>query len=566
MQSLTASLNDHPMALLRGIAEQCNVELTTNVRGDAAAHLAAALTEPIATNTALQACSAEARLAWEDLCSHDGHARVSAFTRSHGAIRPLGPARLERETPWRQPASPAEELWFRGLIFRGFADLGEGLLEYVYIPPELLASCREQGPAEARPPMMAPALPPKHAVFHANALVVDACTLLAALRTSPARVNAAGAVHAKDLPRLTSGLLVTDPVRFQFLLALMQQMGWLKVARGRITADVDAAAGWLRAGWWPQVTAFYEAWRESSEVATGSAGWNDLRRVPELRPEGNWRNDPLLPRRALVEALRSLPRDAWTSLGALAASIKAHNPDFQRPDGNYADWYLRDVASGRFLSGFESWDQVEGRLLRFIICGPLFWLGAVALGPEPGAAASVFRLTQSGSAWLQVGDPPDPPRPSRLVIRDETTLLAPPDLPLADRFRLLRFTEPVGEAAPGRPTQHRITRQSLAHARAEGVKAQSLLKFLAQASGSRVPPGLAAGLERWEQHSGAVRLNRGAVLRVDDAATLALIRSDPVLRPLLGDLISAQAALVSEPNLPRVLAALKELGYDVTIE
>jgi hypothetical protein len=56
------------------------------------------------------------------------------------------------------------------------------------------------------------------------------------------------------------------------------------------------------------------------------------------------------------------------------------------------------------------------------------------------------------------------------------------------------------------------------------------------------------------------------VLRVHDANTLALLRADPILRPLLGELLSAQAMLVSEANLPRVMAALQELGYDVEVE
>jgi hypothetical protein len=56
------------------------------------------------------------------------------------------------------------------------------------------------------------------------------------------------------------------------------------------------------------------------------------------------------------------------------------------------------------------------------------------------------------------------------------------------------------------------------------------------------------------------------VLRVHDANILGLLRADPVLRPLLGELLSAQAVLVSEANLPRVVAALQELGYDVRVE
>jgi hypothetical protein len=65
---------------------------------------------------------------------------------------------------------------------------------------------------------------------------------------------------------------------------------------------------------------------------------------------------------------------------------------------------------------------------------------------------------------------------------------------------------------------------------------------------------------------GDVRLTRGAVLRVRDAAMLATLRADPVIAPLLGELISAQAVLVGEANVSRLLAVLQDSGYDVSLD
>jgi hypothetical protein len=74
-----------------------------------------------------------------------------------------------------------------------------------------------------------------------------------------------------------------------------------------------------------------------------------------------------------------------------------------------------------------------------------------------------------------------------------------------------------------------------------------------------------AAIQRYGQLGGNVRVTRGAVLRVADAATLAALRSDPVIAPLLGDLISAQAVIVPEANLERVLAVLRDSGYSVDV-
>ena len=154
---------------------------------------------------------------------------------------------------------------------------------------------------------------------------------------------------------------------------------------------------------------------------------------------------------------------AWYTIDDLVSGVKRTNPDFQRPDGSYTGWYLREVETGAYLSGFDSWDAVEGRLIRFMLTGPLFWLAAVALGAGTDGVPTAFCLTRPGAAWLAGTMPSDLPRPARLSVSEQFVVSAPLLLPLLDRFRLLRFTEPVSEKTePGQPTTHRITRGGLA--------------------------------------------------------------------------------------------------------
>jgi hypothetical protein len=487
--------------------------------------------------------------------------KMPVFARSHGDIRPIGPGRLEREATWRQPESPAEELWYRGLIFRAFADLGDGPLEYVYTPDDLPAPPGvEPLPEESTAQGIAPAPAPAKPRQAFNSLAVDMCAILAALRETPGQVDKAGHLHQTAADRLRSALLLDDAARFELLLALARGQGWLKVDRGRLVLDTQAATAWLRATHWEQMTALFRAWRESPD-------WHDLRQVPSLRAEGDWRSDPSLARRAVLDSLRELTPGAWYAIADLVGGIKARNPDFQRPDGDYTRWYLRDAESGRYLSGFDSWDDVEGRLIRFLITGPLFWLGAVALEETPGNTPAIFRVTALGAGWLGGRTPGELPRPTRPSVGDDFIVIAPLTVPLLDRFRLLRFTEPAaGPYEFGQPTRHRITRGSLARARAGGLKAEALLEFLQRTTGGRTPPRVVAALARWDQHGGAVRVSKGAVLRVEDASILAALRADPAVAPLLGDLLSAQAVLVRETNLPRLLAAIQEMGYSVKLD
>jgi hypothetical protein len=569
MRSLEASLENHPLAMLRGIAELRGVALATNSRAEAAAQLAAILAEPQATEIILAGCSPAANAAWVTLRESGGRMKLPAFARSFGPFRPIGPGRLEREAIWRQPENAAEELWFRGLIFRAFSDLGDGLVETVYIPDELMPPGGATLPdgRVTRRSLPAATLVPSHPRHALNSLAVDACWVLASLRAAPARLDAEGRPASRDDVRLREGLLIQDATRLDLLIALALQRGWLVRERGRLTCDPRNSTAWLGSTHWEQMSALFHAWRDGAGWPPGVAGWNDLRHTPGLQPEGSWRNDPLLARYAVLDALRSIEAKTWYAAADLVASIKALDPDFQRPDGDYHSWYLKDAATGRYLSGFESWDDVEGRLIRFLIAGPLFWLGVVALGPTDDGRQGAFRLTSAGLCWLSGTVPVELPRSVRLVVHDDFTISAPLRTPLNDRFRLLRFTEPaMADYRLGQPTRHRITRGSLAGARAAGLSAGGIQQYLRRASGSPLPARVTAGLTRWGQHTGSVRISKGAVLRVEDADTLAKLRSDPAVVPLLGDLISAQAVLVSEANLPRLLAILDQLGYAAKVE
>jgi hypothetical protein len=572
MRSLEASLGDHPMAMLRGIAALRGIELATNVRENVAAQLAAALAAPTATVEALASVSADAQRAWAALLAAGGQIKAPAFMRSYGAIRAIGPGKLERESTWRQPANAAEELWFRGLIFRAFADLGSGLLEYVYAPNELRnhplpAPLAATAAPPAQPPV--PVDAPEVVRQAGNSLAVDVCTLLAMAGETPWRVarEAAtaetgrwrGADEAALVERAVSARGVgsaTGASPAALAITLARASGWLATDRGRLTFNTQLATSWLRAPAWEQTSALFKAWRECAD-------WNDLRRVPTLRAEGTWRNDPVIARQGVLSALTRLDPTAWYRTADLVAWIKSTTPDFQRPDGNYAGWYLRDEGSERYLSGFEAWDEVEGRLIAFMLGGPLFWLNAVMLDP----GATVFRLTASGAYWLTGKGLPEAYTPAQLAVNPDFTVTAPLTAPLFDRFRLLRFTEPVTEAySLGQPTHHRITRHSLSTARGRGLPGEKIAGFLRHATGGKVPPKVEAGLVRFDQHGGAVHINRGAVLRVEDASILAALRADPIIAPLLGELLSAQAALVKEADLPRLLAALTELGYTTKVE
>ena len=114
--------------------------------------------------------------------------QVAAFNRSHGEVRLMGPGRMERDEPWLDPVSPLEALWYRGFLYRAFDETVEGMLEFYYLPQELLVQFPEafNDDVEETPELLRPADQPDGApIKGATNAVDDLTTLLAvALRLS----------------------------------------------------------------------------------------------------------------------------------------------------------------------------------------------------------------------------------------------------------------------------------------------------------------------------------------------------------------------------------------------
>jgi hypothetical protein len=277
-------------------------------------------------------------------------------------------------------------------------------------------------------------------------------------------------------------------------LALAADLGWLR-ARGRRLALVPGPVrAWLEATRANQRRRLLDAW-------AGALQWNDLCRTPALSCEqtGSWANDPVGTRQRLLPLLASLQPGAWYDLNGLVAAIKAHAPHFQRPDGNYDTWYIRQRSAPAFLRGFEHWEQVEGELLRFLLADPLNWMGATTLALDEAGQAVGFSLTTAGHAWLHGEPPPPEEEPAMLEVRPDFTVLASTGVALLDRFRVARFTawlEATWEA--GRPTfVYRISQTGLRRAAQQGIDAGRVLDFLRARAVSPLPANVVNALERW---------------------------------------------------------------------
>jgi hypothetical protein len=568
MRTLHQCLLDANLIRLRAIARFWDVELTANRQRDAAAQLAEAMATPEAIADARDALPDDQRQALEALLAAGGRMPLRVFARQWGEIRTMGPGRMERERPWQEPISPAEGLWYKGFIARAFDQEPEGTYELIFVPPELLAHV----PVPPTPPptiTIEPASAPAAVRAAGDGLLDDACTLLAYLQNEKLRPAPGGDWPTRHENGLVCRLRAPDPARLALLRHLVQQLGWLRVIdpAGHLRPDPGPVAAWLQSPTGQQRRALAEAWRDDPT-------WNDLFHVPTLHPEdtGAWSNDPVLARKAILRHLAAVYRepdeqcapDAWYALDEFVNAIKQAAPDFQRPDGDYTTWYIRDAVTGAYLSGFESWDGVEGALIRYLITGPLAWLGLTDLeASPPDEPPATFRLTPAGAAFLDLAAPPPEPEPAPLALRPDFTVSAPPARRY-ERFQLARVADwvaspPVG-GTEGDSFVYRLTPSSLGRARRQGIPVARTLEFLNQATGVPVPRFVEAALTRWEARGAEARLERGVMLHLSGEELMVQVMSSPATRRLIREQIGPTAALVREQDWPRLIVALGEMG------
>lgn len=583
MKTVQQSLIDYELTLLQAIAECRGAPLATLSKQQAVETLAEALRSPAQTEIVLADLSPAEYEALQFLVENGGQVEGPRFMRRYGVIRLMGPGRMTRERPWQNPANPAEGLWYRGLIFKTFQITPEGNVEVIYIPVDLLPllglvgnipagspEAEPAGAAPASPPALDPHSPLQVALAPTPAYVINGVahlresffSLLVYLQTKPVRLKNKEQLTPQDRsalidslpPSLWSG--ITSTAAFDFLFHLARRAGLLAVTQRRLRPEREPVRAWLQASEAEQLRQLQQTWRADPT-------WNDLWHVPGLAPHATgWDNSPLLARSKILDHLAQLssPVESWFSITDFIDQIKLHDPDFQRPDGNYESWYLYDT-DNRPLMGFEHWDQVEGELIHYLLVHILLLLGVTELGfASPGSEPIAFRLTPQGQAFL-LDQPvaPETRRPMFFRVGPNLQVQAPLRASLYDRFQLARFAELI-QREENRAV-YQLTQASVSRALHSGITADQMVAFLNRASNNQTPLKVVETLRNWGRRQGGAEIERVTLLRLKHEALLEEIRQHPQLRPLLGEILSPTTIIVAAEHIAEVRRLLTELGY-----
>ena len=531
MPDLFDSLLKQDLGHLRIIAELWGLELTSTDADAAREELAVSLLEPGLFSELMDSLSSEADSAINALVTAGGRIPWPTFTRRYGDIREAGAGKRDREKLYLQPTSVTETLYYRGLLARAFFDTKKGPQEFAYIPDDLLSVLNKAERAkheaveeetEAAEPLGRAASPGERGqeIPATDAILDDATTLLAALR-----------------------LGIEPPetkVPVNVLKALLQSVNLL---RGT-TPQPEPIKVFLESQRASALTMLQNAWIESDT-------FNELHLMPDIVCEGEWRNQPQETREFLLNLLDAIPEGKWWSLNALIRDVKQNYADFQRPAGDYDSWFIKRASDGPYLRGFSSWDQVDGALIKFFITSILYWLGQVDLCVAEGAQEPTsFRMISSESHIAGRED-------KKIHVSSQGVIAIPRLAPRVVRYQVSRFCE--WDEPREDVYRYRLSTNSLAKAKEQGLKVEHLLALLSKHSEAGLPPSLVKALKRWEANGTEARVQTQVILKVSKPEVLEEMRKSRASK-FLGEVLSPTTVIVKGGAVQKVMEALAELG------
>ena len=530
MTRLYELLRAHNWRTLRAIFRAHRARFDNRwTKAQAVERTAALLTEPASIRRALEALPDDAHEALETLLACDGTMAAHRFLAHFGPLRPYRPWRADSpRTPWRHPASPAERLWFLGLIFRCRAPEGEAIV----IPDEV----RPLLPAPPPPPTVEPTAPAPPVPDS----ILDIGHVLAFLQGHEVRPFAGRWITPRHLRTLNRALTHADPsaatARSELQTGYLRFLHYLAEAAG-LVGPVASLLKPTTAAW---------SWLDASEANRWQALWDgwqgDLQHAP--RERSLWQRFRLPGERPFVR----------TALDTLA----------RLPDGDW--WEPREIANRlrRRCIGADTLPRDGDALaaLGELLLGPLTWAAMVRTNAEEQCA-----FTPLGE-WLLGRSAKSPAPPATQAAEVHTsdrgvtvTLPEPPERP--SLRPLVELALPP--AGAGRPVR-RLTRERFVAGQARGTTGAQVARTLGALTGATPTPAIVARLERWETEAQGLRVRRLTVLSAGDPQVLTELSAERSIRPHFDETLSPHHVAVDPARVEHLLRALRRRDHVPLVE
>ena len=559
MRNLMQLLRDSDRGRLLAIADSWNVDARGLQDDELRQSLSSSLLEQARARQVWSNLTEEQRMILITLITtKNGEMSKEMFGRFYGEIDRLGFGQIQRERP-QYSERPAQALYYRGLIGDGYERNDRGTRQVVYVPEDLGAvlpthQTGYQLDPEKSPEAVTASLEPITEVDHRipadTTIVDDMTTLLAFLQREPTSLRDLSTTTSVS-KRLSSFLQQQEERRFDFLVHLARSGQLLREENGNWIVNSARARPWMQTNRHQQIKHLSQIWREL-------VNYRELWQIHDLnvdRRAGDMPSyDAAIARANVLELLeKRVHFGEWWLVEDFIELVKQEKPDFQRQ--NYDRWYVQNE-HGEYLTGFEHWDEVEGRVVELILNGPMHWLGLLDL------AEHAARLTTYGRAFLGLSEWPDPSlQDAEIEVEADGTLLVPRRVNQLTRFQLARFCE---WSVADDPYQYRITRESLDSAQEKDITFDQIRTFLLRALESEALPAVLLPMfsNEGRRSKPELSLERKNIIHASATEMMDFIFETPTLRCFLEERLGPRAAVV----LPRKESALRQALQDEGIQ
>ena len=501
MVKLEDALQECTLALLRKIATSHAIPVAEETLR---AELAVQISQTFAGSGYLAAYAAELsgdeRQALRFLADHEWSGQAFLLERQFAGAQEADSS--------HQPMPLIVSLLQKGLIYRSFGTIGTWRGELYHVPEEIreaIASSIPANPGPAVPDVRAGIVPEAAEQRDSS---VDLFCLLSFLRRGDRRAYQ-GFLSRFDLPKLeqetgggASDVETKDAERrWRFLLHLALAAGWVRrdgplLKPGRLA--VQLLSGDPR-----------EVRQRIVDRYLKERSWSDLTEAGRVRQSlGSRRIDETAARQVVLHYLREFSTSAvWISEASFCDAVHAANPDFLREDYASLSSAMVDVAAEAELSGADSWDPVEGEWIRYVLRGPLYWLGIVRWGRDSAGRRTALQFMTEVAAHdtaplLSAGT-------RQAVFRDDLGVFAPAGVDLGLLYRIEPYMILRARDAAG--SSYRLSKTSVLRGLEVGGSWEELRDLMGQLS-ALVPEHVFHQIQGWCASYGRLVLEGGVLL------------------------------------------------------
>jgi len=533
MPTIIAMIKDYESDILEMIAEYWGIAQDLDPQENIRERLSNRMGEAALFGEVLVTLSDDAREALADLSRQGGKISLTQFTHQHGSFRQLGYLQRKKIISGETRTSATEELVYKGLIGIAFFRGEMEAQEFVFLPDEFRVSMEKETknlPLSALERKIATIDPAtvQQIISAGEQLIEHGCTLLAGMRRGYERT------YIQDYVPVC-----LEPFLFQLL-----RSNHTITSQGVI--DKDLVKNLLTDHPSRVLHGLKDHWLASESV-------DELRLLPGLAFEGTWINHPVRTRQQVINILHGLPAGQWFGIEEAVDYFYQHHPDFQRSIGEFDTWMIKSTDTGIYMTGFDHWHAVEGRLIRYFLRCPLYWMQEVELGAKKGSnSMHCFRRIDTKEPASG-----EPTITGIVSVMKDGTIITPDDTAHQIRYQIARLCD----WGPPRKNgyAYSISINTFRHLEREGLSPQTFAAFLREHSQQPHPPSIQKVLKNLDQGQNTATISPQVVLQAENQAIIRIINQN--MKDYVVEQLNPTTLIVLKKGIKPIQKTLFENGF-----